>query len=220
MFDLIPIIWQFALWLGLVISVSTNHTTAMLCLQQSTRLTHRCHNVGMSVLSIMPTILNAAARHRYISKATATFSTRSRGLRNVIWARLGTTELHRPLDESIMAPVGYVISYIGFSDHARESRKFIFRRSSIPILLPTQEVAQAAQASFNESNPFNDSKAITCIIHNARIAAFHIRKSEIALAADYHLKAADVVHAELNKIVKSTGRTVSRSRIDCSLHVH
>jgi hypothetical protein len=95
-----------------------------------------------------------------------------------------------------------------------------FRRSSIPILLPTQEVAQAAQASFNESNPFNDSKAITCIIHNARVAAFHIRKSEIALAADYHLKAADVVHAELNKIVKSTGRTVSRSRIDCSLHVH
>jgi hypothetical protein len=192
----------------------------MRCLQQSMRLAHRCRHTGMSVLISTPKILNTATRHRYISKAMATFSTRSRGLRNVIWTRLGTTELHRPLDESIMAPVGYVISYIGFSEHARESRKFISRRSSIPILLPTQEVAQAAQASFNESKPFNDSKAITCIIHNARVAAFHIRKSEIALAADYHLKAADVVHAELNKIVKSTGRTVSRSRIDCSLHVH
>jgi hypothetical protein len=195
----------------LVISVSTKHTTAMPCLQQSTRLAHRGHHAGISALSIMPTILNAAARYRYISKATATapFSTRSRGLRNVIWTGLGGIELHRPFDKTIMTHLGSVTSCIKSSEHARESRKFILKRSSLPEHFPTQEVAQAAQASFDESNPFNDSKAITCIIHFAHVAVLHIRTVKLALPADHHLKAADVVHAELNKIVKSTDRTAS-----------
>jgi hypothetical protein len=204
--------------LGLAIFVSTKHTITMLCLQQSTRLAHRFHHANISVLSIMPTILNAATRDRHISKATATahLSTRSQGLHNVIWTGLGARELHRPFDETIMEHLGYVVSCITSSDHTRESRKFIVKQSALPERFPTQEVAQAAQASFNKSNPFNDPKAITCIIHYSHVAALHRRTLRIALPANHHLKAADVVHAELNKIVKSTGRTVSQIRIDCS----
>jgi hypothetical protein len=43
-----------------------------------------------------------------------------------------------------MKPLGYVTSCIKYSNHARESRKFILKYRSIPARFPAQEVTQAA----------------------------------------------------------------------------
>lgn len=208
---------------SLVFFATTPNSTDMLRLKHSTRLARKRHRNSMSVLSLNSTATPASTTYRYNGEAMAPFSTRS-GMRNVIWASLGAREFGTPYPEYQgpgQEPAGISRQNV-YSNRARQWRKVVGWSRGLQERTPKDSIAQAALGCFNEINPFDDPDATNCIVHHISVGVSISPHASLTYlyAAHHHLDVAEVIHAELNSMVVSMGRTMSpKSRESSAAHL-